>query len=1098
MKRIVSMILAVALVASCLFVLPVSATETDLFTYEQGGHWTQNVPMTSAEILAGDLLVNQKYVTYTAPTSDSDSATLVTTGNLNTYSGDKFSTAKGFKFTKEDGKRLVELTVELQLDNLDFFEKATDNVGFCFGMYPVINGTDFKTTLNGYTHLVIRRVGTDEYGVYYGYSWSTATSSTPYTKDTILEYKMSCELDGNTATLTEYGRAKGETVWNQIGTVTKEVDNPEITAFGLHEYTYPDSKVDTSTYPVKAKISNAQLTESIAGAQISDLSSKSYSSTAKVPVNIYLPEGTTEAKLLADGIEIADFSKNGGVTAGAYSGTLDLAKLNKVGEVTLTLSGKANGTAFTSSTKCTVVEPAKGSLNTELFTEPTASNGFASMDMDTAEFLNQTPTCTVSGATGVYSYDAESKSAAVYFYGTTEWKTDFIHFDELAFNNADTAELEIDMKVSVQPGALTSWSDYDQKDGTTALEAGKQLKYDKFQFNPIVDGTAVPTTSNRYSSGVYFRNKGYDGDATPTIGARRTTDDSIRANADGGVVDYKILITKSNGTIHYTQKYKVNGIWLTDASTGYNTVEGPAGKLTGLQLWMGNDNAAADNYVKWHLSDVTVTETVTSAQLREFQGYYTQYDTVPVEFYLPEGYQDAMILVDGTPVAVYEEADGDASGSYKANLDLSKLGKAGTVSVQLKGTMQSGTAFERQSEITVYAAMNNATVQKTITVDTLSGMQTGDTMKSFGLTTNGVFRDDMGVATDQSGNRRNFSQYILEVGADVDFTQIVPNVTFYGTKSPWSGSLNVPVIIGNSLNLPKGEYNLKFRVTTKHNSDTADGDTFKVAVYVDGCCYGVVESTLDGISMNDQYARTDFKFIAPDGYNNEKIGVSNLTYKQFNVFDAKTAVDGNAVTVTLNRAVTTDSVSNITLQTQDGTAITATTSLSADGKTVTLTAQNTLPADTQVVLGNDLKEADYTFTGHISGKDANESTIATWSERTYAEGDTITKPVTVSLNNTATTLQASDLKVWESGQSAIVKATVNTTATEGARLIVAAYSGTATPSLTECATIDIPAGSSLTNVVKTVQFDHAFDYVKVFLWDAFTGMNALYTTQSTL
>lgn len=1014
-----------------------------------GGEFTDTVIADTLDIFGENSLnaVNQTGVrTFTYATEQNPVATLEITGDTQNIANVTLSALSNDTVHRTVGNR-IDLTYDVTV--IGGNPTSDQYYGISVGPYLGYSSGDTHPTSSGWLLLTTRAGGLYVNGVKIcDHDKESATGTTVSVKSEI-EILSSTQVK-----CTMYYKVPGGT-WQKGPSQTKTVTDTRFRTMKLLHWM--NKHTEETACNITYQFSNASLVEKSSTAKITDLSDQAYTGNELVPVSVYLPANYKEAVLSIDGNDVAGFKD---MAAGAYTATLSIAGLGKSGRMPMTLSGTtADGETFSVSTNFFVAAPAAGSLDEELFSDPVASSYYADkLAMDNAAALNRT----VSGFT--YAYDSTSQSATVHNGGAYQTKAKLFDFVSLRLNDVESGSLEINMNVEVKPG---NGSEY-----PTGSSSGSAWAI--FTLSPIINGTAVDKGIDRYNAATLaFVTAGYAGAETPLLSADRLAYTNS-VPAAGNKVPLKILVTKDADGITWTQQVKFNDKWI--APNAANTTYTGTGDLTGMRLWVGQNATAASSFVSWGISDVSVVEkAATTAEIRDLSaGFYTQYDTVPVDFNLPTGYKDAMITVDGTPVAVYAAATGDNAGSWQSKLNLKELGKVGAVKIGLKGTMNGGGEFNKSTTINVKAATAGADA-----VDNTKAVLADNS----GLSSNIAYTNQIWSGTDAY-----LTQYAIEVSADVDFRQIVPTIRFTGPRYTYGDGYNV-YNIQNRFEFPKGQYKLKL-VFINNNFNTKDGSSspMNVTAYVDGVCLGTVQIASDNsYPLADRGGKISIVFGKPTGWVDETISVKNITLNKYSLVTVNSvaAVGDNAVSVTFDREMESTGIS---LAKADGTPIAATATVS--GKTVTLTAESALPADVKVVFGAGAEEADYQFSGYTG----NNTAALT------RPGQAITVPFAISANNGAASVQASELKVWESGQNAIIKATVNAIeAGTAAKLVVAAYKNNGgIPKMVESQILDITAtAAGVSDYAYNVQFDNSYDYFKVFLWNNFGGMESLYDSQKT-
>ncbi len=1012
-----------------------------------GGDYAERIAMTNDEFLAADKFsTGNTKVSYSKSGDTNIVGTVTQTGDTSTVA---FAGAPDLIRMDQAGTQIVEIQGTVALTNYDYTKVKTVELQWI----PKLNASTNMTTKDWKS----LRNNADG-GLYSG----SSPVKKPYAGEDVQMKWRYTFTDSTTAgakdvTMQHYFRLSDLDEWTEAADASTSktgVTNATIGDIQLR-LRLSGSPTENATWVLK-NFSVKELASSEAA--ITDLSDQSYVGNELVPVSICLPANYKEAVLTAGDTDIATFK---GVASGGYTANLSIAGLGKTGRIPLTLSGTTtDGKTFSASTNFYVAAPAAGSLDEELFTETQASPYYAEkVIMNSDEFL--AGNAHVDTTSSIWDAPAASGGAASL---TTKG------YAYVKLNTVVNGTVDADVNV------------YELTTKVKMTNASTATGSPCFGFYPIIGETVVAPGSTYFSLAFKKQSSG-SFMVYPYWSGTGVAYDPV--NNPNDYIEYKVVVTvdSANKTANVVPYARLNdGEWVQ--GTGLTKSELTDTALTGWNLVQNHQSGATEG--AYSLYDASVIEkAATTAEIRDLSaGFYTQYDTVPVDFNLPTGYKDAMITVDGTPVAVFDAATGDNAGSWQSKLNLEKLGKVGAVTIGLQGNMNGGGTFSKSTTLTVKAATAGADSvdwTKATVIDNAALTTTVDATAD-----TGIYRPVYNATNNP--NKPFLTQYALEYCADVDFSNVIPTISFEGSALTWTSGYALNNI-QSKFSFPKRAFKLKL-VFINGNFDARDGSSMptNVTAYADDVCLGTVTIN-EGSSrnMNDHEGYVRLKFGKPTGYADEALTVKNFTVNKYSLISAVSAemVSDNAVSVTLDRTMES---SGISLAKADGTPIAATATVS--GKTVTLTAESALPADVQVVFGTEAEEADYTFTGYIKGTSTADLTRL---------GEAITVPFAVSANNTAATLQGTDLKVWESGQNAIIKATVNELAGSNAKLIVAAYNdNNGLPKLVESKVETLSATEAgLKDYVFNLQFDNSYDYFKVFLWDATSGINALFDSQNT-
>lgn len=1243
MKRLLSMLLAVAVVASCVFVLPVSATTSDLFTYTEGGQWSANYA-DNAAVLGGSTVAGP----WNATNKDVESGSGVTyTYNANGTATIDYDTWRGGVKLKDldlsglnlntDTTGWAELTMDVvplpitKTEGQTYFDNSyttsgegeetvytyttKDGSAFALSFYPYtkVSGAENATVPNrskyneetGQWEDAVNSVNSTEstYSNYYGLLTAlkvTDDTKTPREWKTVHHFARnnSTEIDGDGNHNITWDFTDGEKIslkfrvekmddghmavktyvyrdeeWNAgAGTMCYNIAPGTLTNLGIAT----GSSDRPSTNTIRYTLSNAKITQSIpTTVRLSDLSDKRYSENDTATFDFVIPDGVDSATLTVDGTEVQNFG-----TAGAYTGTLNLAALGKTGRVTMTLSGTANDEPFSKSTEFYISAPAAGSLNEAVFSDFKQGGFYADTvtfkDMEEGSIQDQTVDNVTAdltaggdgstfkfsalGSTGgstsgrytVYNYNHNNTSTGSDAEGwsNAQLRSNNGYYQDLVARDKDAGLLldsyHFDNTTKVVTGQISSDKVVDFKN-TDGASRGIE-----FSFGPNWGNHNrwwIDTCGIRWQDGrVYVYVPGSVKDmgeytANTKIDLKMVFRyDLNEANPQRADQIYYDMYARIAGTDDWTfagTATKTNADYTSTDRDDTTTIE-TRFALFGMNIktyGQGTDvdkdgDTALESLPTITADNFTLTElTPTDARIRDLsKGFYTSWDSVPVAFTLPEGYSNAILAVDGAPIAAMDAAT-NPSGAYTGDLNLSALGKVGEIKVELTGTAN-GEAFTASTTMTVNPASAGEQIVKEAKsyqfeanggADNATKVETStdeDGWVSFKALGGGAGTFNVGsvwsdYAESSNPNGPFLQTYCVELGAKVDFGNAMPKLGLrvqrmyqnrttesnQATQSSTASAKRTLLTSEGYTELPMGEFDLKMRVFTLRTveSDTSYNDVYRIYYYIDGVCKGYNDFTATTPLSNQKgFMQMTFTNDWTRAETPFPIKVKTLTYNKFSVLDTPTvtvAEDNKTVTVDLGSGIA--DANKIVLQKNDGTEVEVEERYS-DEDGVTLVAAEVLPADVKVVLTDGVKEADKEVVLWLgtNGTTTPYSKIGTATRK----GETLSGAMSFNLENTASALAVTDLQVYQSGQSAIVKTTVNATGTATVgKLLVAGYKGTNTPYMTECKTVDATASAAgLEDAIYTVQLDKSFDYVRVFFWSDLGTMTPLYTTQSTL
>lgn len=1242
MKRLLSLLLAVAVVASCVFVIPITATASDLFTYTEGGQWSANYA-DNAAVLGGS--------TVAGPWNSTNMD--VERGNGVTYAYNQDGTATinfdtwrgGVKLAGLDLSKLnlntdttgwAEITMDVvplpittasgqtyfdnsytttgEGDDTVYTYTTKDGSAFVINLYPYTktNGAETATVPYRSKYNSETEQWEDSYNsanskesTYFNYFGLltalkvTDDTQTPREWKTVHHFARnnSTETDGNGNLNITWDFTEGEKIQLKFRVEKKEDGHMEV-----KNYVYRDGEWNTgagaltsniapgtltnigigtgssdrpNSNTIRYTLSNAKVTQSVpTTVRLSDLSDKRYSEDDTGTFDFVIPEGVTAAKLTVDGTEVQNFT-----AAGAYTGSLNLAKLGKNGRVTMTLSGTANGEAFSQSTDFYIAAPAAGSLNEAVFSDLKQGGFYAETvtfkDMEEGATEKQTVdkvTASLTpggngstfkfselGSTGgstsgryiVYNYNRNNASAGSDAAGwsNAQLRDNSGYYQDVIARDKDAGLLldsyHFDNTTKVVTGQVSS----DKVVDFTNTE-GKSRGIE-FSFGPNWGNHNrwwIDTCGIRWENGnVYV----YSPQGSENLGAYTANNkidlkmvfryDLNEANPQRADAIYYDMYARIAGTADWTfagTATKTNADYIATDRDDTTSIE-TRYALFGMNIktyGQGTDvdaegKSALESLPTITADNFTLTETTpTDARIQDLsKGFYTSWDSVPVAFTLPEGYSDAILTVDGTPIAAMD-ATSNPSGAYTGNLNLSALGKVGTVEVKLIGTV-GDEEFTASTTMTVNPATAGEQIvkeAKNYTYEAKGGADNADVVTStdedgwvsFKALGGGAGRFNVGSVWSDYNESSNpngpfLQTYCVELGAKVDFGNAMPKLglrvqrmyknrtteSSQATQSSTASAKRTLLTNEGYTELPMGEFDLKMRIFTIRTveSETSYKDVYRVYYYIDDVCKGYQDFNSDSPLSNQKgYMQMTFTNDWTRAETPFPIKVKTLTYNKFSVLDTPTvsvAADNKTVTVDLGAGIA--DANKIVLQTNDGTEVEVDDRYS-DEDGVTLVAAEVLPADVKVVLTNGVKEADKDVVLWTGDKD--NTTPYSKTATATRKGETLSGAMSINLDNTVADLAVTDLQVYQSGQSAIVKTTVNANgaATVG-KLLIVGYKGTDTPSMTECKIVDATASAAgLEDNIYTVQLDKSFDYVRVFFWSDLIGITPLYTTQSTL
>lgn len=1033
--------------------LPKSSASNDglLSTPVIGGYWYNRV------VMDNEAFLNRAYtpssVTY-AYDSDAKTASMIVSTSDN-YK--KFLDLTDLEMnTETSGEVEVYMTVQpTKVSDEQWFPSQSTSSYWCLYLDSYIDGTRVQGAVDKWKGLTTKYT-TDGVKVYFPNNG--AANPVTWSETTKIPMKfVITKVDGE---LTMKHYADLGNGWVDGGTnLTSTAASGALTGLGFRfgsnskdgqiKYIISDTKIVEKT-PQTARLK----------AFCDDESAKA----GKAIIDFVLPVGFREAELTIDGVQAAFFGAD--ATAGAYTADVKLNAIDK-DSVSVIFSGvMADGSEFTKNATFSIPKLGAGSLDEEIFSEPTYSADKIIMDSESA--LNR-------GVTGfTYSYDPATKSATLNNGGAYQTKAKLFDFPKLRLNETQSGSLEINMNVEVKPGSGT---EFPTGTGNSA--------WSMFALSPYIDGTAVEIANlGRYDAGILtFVTAEYAAKDTQLLSWSRLNY-SKAVSAVGNKVPVKILVTKDANGITWTQQAKFGDEWVTNNPA--NTTYTGNGNLTGMRLWIGQNSADASNYVAWNISDVSVVEhTDFTADLSDLSKiFYTQKDTgnVPVKFILPTGYREANILLDGKAIAEFTSSS-HLAGNYKSEIALEKLG-IGEHEVKLIGKMADGTAFEKATSITIYAATEGADVYALeLEEPEMATSVSGGTRSEYSAQT--AAWPTYNANTNPNGPF--LSQYVVELGADVDFTNGIPGIYLTGNRAQEGSNYNFGEFFnitnlgqtafmmadGSSVAIPQKKFNLTFRIIIDR-PESGYGDIFNIYVYIDGNYAGLVQKTNASYSLGDLYGALSIGFRTKEA--NAPVSVSKLTWKKYSTISASAELESaKKVVVTFNKDMAEMSDEFITLVDKAGNPVAAEVVVS--GKTATITAASDIPAYASVKIGTGVKEADYEFRAYTGTSESTKTRL----------GEALSQGFEIALGNKPTKTAVYGMTAEKDGNNIVTEVELYALAPETiGKLVVAGYDDNGVMQgidIQDVATEE--EGEAILTL--TAEFDGAFASYKVFLWSDIDG-----------
>lgn len=348
-KKLMSLLIAVTLLATCLTALPVMAAGDALTDITSGGYYADATVMNNADILNCSMHDNLHY-TYDKSSgvgtfystvwqtnsdfikfqnlrfNDYDDATLefnctleVKPGSGTTYpTYDSSASPTGLKWEKVSFNPVVNDEEKLTASARYACGIRFDNANYNQKSYPTIyaRGMEDSTEYEAAGNKVQYRVSI------------TKTAG-------VMTYTQSMKI-GDT-----WYHDSAETPVHTLTGLTGSLDGIKL---------WHGNEAASETSYVKWEISEASLKDHIGSADLRDMSKEYYENYGDATVDFVLPKGYTTAAIEVEGTEVATLD-SATYPAGAYSATLSLNAIGKKGHLDLTFGGTmGDGSNFTKTT----------------------------------------------------------------------------------------------------------------------------------------------------------------------------------------------------------------------------------------------------------------------------------------------------------------------------------------------------------------------------------------------------------------------------------------------------------------------------------------------------------------------------------------------------------------------------------------------------------------------------------------------------------------------------------------------------------------------------------------------------------------------------
>ncbi len=678
-KRTLSLVLALTVLASCLMGLPVMASATEAITdITAGGAFAENIAMTNDEFLSAPNFVESSTISYSKSGDTNIVGTITQKGDSGWVN---FADAPELKNAGKPGTHVAVIQGTVALTNNDWSKLKTVEMQVL--PYLDSNNTVAQTS-SDWSSL---RNNSEANGLYMG-PGADYKILEPYTNEEVDVKYVYTFTDGETAgtkdvSVTPSFRLSGQTEWTEVTTATKTQTGIANATIGKIRLRFRLSGTPTE-YAIWQLKNFSVVEPTPADVAIADLGGKTYEANALVPLNYVLPVGYKSAKISVGGVDVKTLTE----TAGAYKANLNLAAVSASGNVEITLSGVgADDVAFSKTTKIYVPSANSGSLNTALLTQPAPGGVYQDIVLaDNLDILGaNADNAVANGTTRTYTAATEATPVAT-----------------MTFTN-DTTNL----------GNATMSSQIEGTNDKRAVGSTLELAYDV----TVIGGnpTSTPNQYFGFSLGTYFGSSNGDTHATTSGWLLMTTRtggiyvngskilDHDKESATGTTVSIKnVYEILSETSVKCTMYYKkADGTWGVGA-TQTKTVTDTRLRTIKAWQWMNKTgDATAACTITYKLSNASLKELgkKTAAISDLSASSYLPTDSAKVDFVLPEGYLNAELTIGTTKAASFEGAITEA-GAYTATINMAEIKQDGTIPVVLSGTLADGSAFK--AETTVY------------------------------------------------------------------------------------------------------------------------------------------------------------------------------------------------------------------------------------------------------------------------------------------------------------------------------------------------------------------------------------------------------------
>lgn len=348
-KKLMSLLLAVTLLATCLTALPALAAGDALTDITSGGQWAKT-GLTNAEVLSNNVTFDASATSYAYDKTSQNALIKVNNGNAR----GQYIDLTGMNIAAaESGTIELSMTIKPEAyndENPNFFKDATgENAFFSIYFEMYVDGSYVAIANDKYRGLeVINKNKAD------AANGEAVTVAFPVRDQNVVKYTEGMEIpvkytitkDGEELSAQMYAYINN--AWVDGGTNLATTATGTLTGIGFRLGSSNRANGEVIAY----RCSDAALTDvAMEAAQFPDLSENYYPTGSElVPVDFVLPKGYTAAAIEVEGTEVATLD-SASYPAGAYTANLDLSKISGKGHLELTFGGiLGDGSTFTKTT----------------------------------------------------------------------------------------------------------------------------------------------------------------------------------------------------------------------------------------------------------------------------------------------------------------------------------------------------------------------------------------------------------------------------------------------------------------------------------------------------------------------------------------------------------------------------------------------------------------------------------------------------------------------------------------------------------------------------------------------------------------------------